>query len=39
MISLVESSPTAMDSSTTNATDQNEAKASAQVDGERYKIK
>ena len=38
MISLVESSPTAMDSSTTNATDQNEVEASAQVDSERDKI-
>ncbi len=34
----METSPTAMDSSTTNATDQNEVEASGQVDSERDKI-
>ena len=38
MINLMESFPTAMDSSNTNATDQNEVEASALADSERDKI-
>jgi hypothetical protein len=38
MINLVESFPTAMDSSTANTTAQNEVEASAQVDSDRDKV-